>query len=147
MSKKKQPLSLSVHTFEAPRMYFARVKWAEFETCVWQAVFKSDFKFHVDLIFPPLVVLVAQICPEGTSFDCALKKTKSKGGTVAQEGKQVVPTHLLPNKRNIKSSLESSRYVLTCYAAFCFIVLRGKLHRVHLGEHIIIQLQIHSTLL
>lgn len=64
------------------------------------------------------MVPVVEICPEGTSFDGALKKTKSKGGTVEGERKQIVPTHLLPNKRNIKRSLESCSYsysyVLTC---------------------------------
>lgn len=85
------------------------------------------------------MVPVVQICPEGTSFDGALKKTKSKGGTVEGERQQIVPTRLLPNKKNLKSSLEtcscSCSYVLTCCAAFCFVVLRGKLHRVHPGKH------------
>lgn len=81
---------------------------------------------------------MVQICPEGTFSDSSLKKTKSKGGTVEGERKQIVPTRLLPNKKNIKGSLESCSYILTCCAAFCFVVLRGKLHGVHPGEHIII---------
>lgn len=122
-----------------------------FEKYVWETILKSDLKFHVDLIFLPLVLLTMQIYPEGTPSDYALKKTKSEHETVAGDAKQVVPVQSLPNKRSIKSSLESCSYgchsVMICCAAFCFTDLRGKLHKVLQGGHILIQLQIQPTLI